>query len=150
MNDGSTNVNDARGYLTINVLTGNGAIPLEGAVVTVSSTDGTVLEGSGGNVMPGDAFITVRTDRSGSTPRLVLPAPRASLSMSPTDIIPFARYDISVMLDGYEQQYFFGAPVFDGITSIQPVLMKPLPENARENNFSAYDNRTFENEEPDL
>ncbi|MBR2370585.1 MAG: hypothetical protein IKA82_01050 [Clostridia bacterium] len=150
MNDGSANINTAKGYLTVNVLTGNGAIPLEGAIVTISSRDGTVLDGISGDILPGDAFITVRTNNSGSTPRLVLPVPSAALSMSPTDVVPFARYDISVVLEGYERQYFFGAPVFDGITSIQPVLMKPLPENANESNYSAYDNRTFENEEPDL
>ena len=135
---------DGRGYLIVKVYTAGGAIPLEGALVAVSSKEKTDMAGAG------DAFVTLRTDSSGSTRRIELPAPEASLSMSPGNAFPFALYDITVALEGYERQYFYDAPVFSGVTSIQPVLLKPLPENERESNYSPYDSRTYENEFPNL
>ena len=137
------------GYLIVKVYTANGAIPLEGAFVSVSSKEASLRDGDA-PPLPGDSLITVRTDRSGATKRLVLPAPSAQLSQSPGRSRPFAVYDITVELEGYERQFFFDAPVFDGITSIQPVLLKPLPENARESNFSPYESRSYENENPNL
>ena len=34
-------------------------------------------------------------------------------------------YDISVSADGYLTEYFYDVPVFEGITSLQPVSLKP-------------------------
>ena len=54
-----------RGYLIVSVRAGEGAIPLEGALVTLR----------GGEATRGDAIASFITDQSGNTPRITLPAP---------------------------------------------------------------------------
>ena len=53
------------------------------------------------------------------------PAPDKSLSLSPGSYKPYSTYDISVSADGYLTEYFYDVPVFEGITSLQPVSLKP-------------------------
>ena len=57
----------ATGTLIVTVFTANGALPVEGALVTVK---GSSREDSG-------VISVVTTDRSGRTPRIALPARRA-------------------------------------------------------------------------
>ena len=139
----------ATGYLIARVLTGNGAIPLEGATVAISTSTPLTLP-NGTDVRGGDTLMTLVSGTDGSTPRVALPTPPASTSLSPGSAVPFALYNISATLEGYEKQLFYAVPVFEGITSVQPVLLKPLPDNASEGNFSPYESRTFEGEAPEL
>ncbi len=59
-----------------------------------------------------------------------------SLSETPPSSTPFAIYDIDVFKDGYTDLHFTNVAVFDSITSIQPAVMIPLPDNNYDDSFS--------------
>jgi hypothetical protein len=128
------------GYMIVRVTTARGAIPLEGALVTVSNYAPEFESGRG------DAIAVYKTNNSGITEKFALPAPPRSLSMSPGNGRSYETYNVSVAKDGYYQQYFINAPVFEGITSIQNADMIPLPDNGQTDNFTTEDNIFFETE----
>ena len=130
------------GYLIVKVTTASGAIPLEGATVTIRNNSDQIEKGN--------VITTLITDRNGNTERLFLPAPSRSLSQQPGNSLPFSTYNIDVLLDKYQKSSFFSVPVFDGVTSIQQVDLIPLPENGRESNYDPYSEKTFESMAPDL
>ena len=111
------------GYLIVNVSTARGAIPLSGASVTVFD-----------NSAEGNPLVTVvSTDTSGKTTRIALPTPDRSESKSPGTKKPFATYMVQVSHEGYYTVTNNGVPVFEGVTSIQPVEMIPLADKDSEN-----------------
>ena len=135
-NDNSTGY----GYMIVRVTTARGAIPLEGATVTVSNY---APEFEGGR---GDVIAVFETDSSGLTEKFALPAPPRALSVSPGNGKSYAPYNIGVAKDGYYRQDYFNAPVFEGITAIQSADMIPLPDNGQTDNFTAENNIFFETE----
>ena len=138
--------NTGVGKLVFRVATAGGAIPLENAQVQVSYHTDTAGESRG-------RLITVMlTDRDGKTPPLSLPAPSRSESASPsTDgVLPFALYDAEIFLDGFYRQEYTRIPIFDGITSIQPASLIPLPANGQTDNLTPEDTNFVEGESPDL
>ena len=110
----------ATGTLVVTASTAGGARPVEGAFVTVR---GASPENSG-------VLATVSTDRSGRTPRIMLPTPPAADSEKPGMERPYATYNIEVEKDGFFHQSFTNVPLFAGTTSIQPVNLYPLTEYA--------------------
>lgn len=132
------------GYMIVRVSTARGAIPLEGATVTVSNY---APEFEGGR---GDVIAVYTTDRSGITPKIALKAPPRSLSMSPGNGRSYQTYNVTVAKEGYYSQNYINAPIFDGITSIQTADMIPLPDNGQTDNFDPNANRFFETENPSL
>lgn len=112
--------NPKRGYLKIEVSSAFGALPVEGAVGTVSKV-----------MSDGQRYIidTLTTDRSGISEVVALPAPDKELSESPGKpgaAIPYAEYDLEVKKEGFVPVVAKNLPIFDGILSLQPVSMKPL------------------------
>jgi hypothetical protein len=102
------------GGLTVSVFTAGGALPLEGATVTVTDTEGNILR-------------TATTDRSGRTPRFVLPSVRAEEALTPNPSVrPYSIYGIRITKDGYYTHENSGVPVFAGITSVQPAELIPF------------------------
>ena len=136
--------NTGYGYMIVRVTTARGAIPLEGAIVTVHNYDPEFESGRG------DVITTYKTDSSGLTPRFALPAPPRELSMSPGNGKSYLTYNLSVTKPGYYQQYYTNVPVFEGITAIQNADMIPLPDNGQTDNFTVEDNIFFETEDPAL
>ncbi len=135
------------GKLIFRVTTAGGAIPLEGAQVIVRQ------KGSEGNPDRGDALAVMTSDQNGKTPPLELPTPAKALSMAPRPdrtISPFACYDAEVTLSGYYTVNFVCIPIFDGVTSIQPVTLIPLPENGRVDGVTPDDTLIIEGENPNL
>lgn len=65
------------------------------------------------------------TDISGSSERIVLPAPPRSLSSSPDNgnVLPFSAYTVYIEHPSYVRSLFNNVPVFSGIESVQPVQM---------------------------
>ena len=132
------------GYMIVRVTTARGAIPLEGAVVTVS------------DYLPedekerGNAIYTLKTNASGLTDKFALPAPPRALSMSPGNGKSYLTYNIAVTKDGYYQQNYINAPVFDGITSIQTADMIPRSDNGQTDRFDPFGNIFFESENGNL
>ncbi len=108
----------AVGTLIVSVYTAGGAIPIEGALVTVR---GTSQNGSG-------VISVLYTDQSGNTPRISLPAPPASSSESPGSATPFATYNVEVDKENFYPRSFINVPIFAGTTSIQPANLIPKTE----------------------
>lgn len=125
-----------RGYLVVSVRAGEGAIPLEGALVTLR----------GGDATEGDAIASFITDRSGNTPRITLPAPPRINSESPNGGKPYASYSADISLDGYFTNLYTNIPIFDTITSVQTAYLIPLPEDGsgRSGDVLLFDARTGE------
>ncbi len=131
------------GFLVVKVFTGNGAIPLSGATVTVRNNEPNSEES-------GNVITTLFTDRSGNTEKIALPAPSRLLSQSPGNLLPFSTYNIEVFLDRYQSATFQSVPIFDSILSIQPVELIPRTENGTTDNFDPYDQSFFESQSPEL
>jgi hypothetical protein len=125
-----------RGYLVVSVRAGEGAIPLERALVTLR----------GGDATEGDAIASFITDRSGNTPRITLPAPPRINSESPGGGKPYASYSADISLDGYFSNLYTNIPIFDTITSVQTAYLIPLPEDGsgRSGDVLLFDARTGE------
>ncbi len=132
------------GYMIVRVTTARGAIPLEGATVTVSDYR------AEDEKERGNAIYTLKTNSSGLTDKFALPAPPRALSMSPGNGKSYLTYNIAVTKEGYYQQNYINAPVFDGITSIQTADMIPLPDNGQTDRFDPFGNIFFESENGNL
>ena len=136
----STERTDGYGYMIVRVTTARGAIPLEGAIVSVNNYD---PEFEGGR---GDVIAVYNSGQSGLTERFPLPAPPRSLSMSPGNGKSYETYNLNVTYPGYYQKFYVNVPVFEGITAIQNVDMIPLPENGQIDRATIEDNIFFETE----
>ena len=139
MNTNTPNEYTQTGALIVSVFTASGAIPLEDAVVTIYGSD------------KSDSGVksVFHTDRSGNTPKILLPAPPASMSEVPGNISPFAKYNVEVDKDGFNSRTFINVPVFAGTTSIQPVNMIPLTDYSGEA-IPPRDSIVTESQSPDL
>ena len=107
--------NNGSGTLVVQVSISRGSIPVQGATVTISD----------GN----NPISTLTTDNSGRTEPLSLPAPSASFSQTPgSSTRPYSVYNIRIEHPGYYPEELTNVPVFDKISSIQPVSLIPLAE----------------------
>ncbi len=125
MNTSESRNEDVResGALTVQTLTAGGALPLVGAVVTISDAgDGNLSED----------IILISGD-GGLTARQSLPTPPKSLSQTPSVIPPYAVYDILVTHPNYYPFNAKNVPIFSGVNSFQTVKMIPLAPYDREN-----------------
>ena len=126
--------NPAFGTLIFQVTGGQGAFPVAGATVTITKPLDERLGIS----------VTVTTDESGKTPPLSLPAPSRELSQSPNNGIVFATYQAEISAPNHVTTKIRDLPVFDGITTIQPVNLSPdFGQNTPET-------EEIEDKEPDL
>ncbi len=109
---------EENGYITVNVRTAGGALPVENAVVTVKDSGGAILA----------VFFT---DRDGKTPRLkVLAPPRANSESPGAASPPFFNYNIDTDKEGYISVRNVDVPAYPGITSIQTVELIPISEGS--------------------
>lgn len=104
------------GTLIISARTAGNALPVESASVTVT----------GAEESNRDFVRTLTTDISGLTPPISLPAPAKADSLAPGNGRPYAIYNIRIVRDGYYVHENKNAPVFAGVTSIQPAELIPL------------------------
>jgi hypothetical protein len=105
------------GYLTAEVTTGEGAVPVPGAAVIISRREGELTH----------LIRMLIADESGSTETVSLPAPDIRYSESPeTTEKPFANYSIAVYAEGFYTVPEIVVPVFSTVKSIQPVSLIPL------------------------
>ncbi len=144
-NSQETPIPAGTGYLIVQVSTATGAIPLPGALVTVRNYD------PEGGSDAGNVIATMRTDRSGKTQKLALPAPARALSQAPgSKILPYALYSIDVKTDRYFENYFASVPIFDGIVAVQPAILQALPESKFSDNAGRDVQIFFESQNPEL
>ena len=135
-----------QGILVFQITTAGGAIPLEGAEVTLRQSRGPTAAG-------GDVLSVLYSGRDGKTEVLTLPAPARGYSLEPARDgapVPYALYNADVRMDGFYKQSYIRIPVFDGITSIQRASLIPLPENGFSNGLRPDSEKFYEGENPDL
>jgi hypothetical protein len=104
------------GYITVNVRTAGGALPVEGAVITIrtiAGADSTVVA-----VMISDA--------GGTSDIVALPAPPRENSLQPGNPNVCTYYTIDTDREGFYHVTNENVAVFDGITAIQQVLLVPI------------------------
>lgn len=118
-------VKQGEGRLTVHVTTARGAIPLEGARVTIRPYGDTPETA-------GDVLYSLVSDRDGITPTVTLPTKPRDLSLLPEDERPYLRYHVEVYLEGYSEAHYYGLPIFDGITAILPADLIPLSDGEDE------------------
>ena len=136
-----------QGKLVFQITTAGGAIPLEGAEITLRPTR-SVSDGNGGEVIA-----VLYSDRDGKSEIISLPAPIRTLSLEPArdgSPVPYALYNADVRMNGFYSQTFIRIPVFDGITSIQRASLIPLPENGYEDGVRPDGEIFYEGESPNL
>ncbi len=121
----NNNPNIGSGYLVVKVSTARGAIPLEGASVSIR----------GASADNSDIIYSLLTNRDGSTSPALLPTPAKLLSQSPGNLQPYSLYSVDVFKEGYGDLSIVNVAVFDSITSIQPAVMIPLPDNKYPDSF---------------
>ena len=125
---------EGTGFLVVQVTTGNTAIPLSGAQVTVSGR-------SEGGI---DVLYELKTGNDGKTPMVSLSAPSRGESQRPSLVPPFSAYNISVVLSGYQQAIYNEVPIFDGIIAMQQADLIPVPQNQYPDGFAAKRPNLFE------
>ena len=116
------------GRLIVNVTAGAGLFPVEGATVIISDMP----------EMGGAEIVAVKTDNSGKTPMIYLPAPLGETSQQPQqngeNKETRGQYTITVSAPGYVTAVIEGVSVFDDVTAIQKVDM--LTVSAADGNIS--------------
>lgn len=125
------------GYIVVQVSTANEAIPLANANVMVTE-----------ETEKGESLIRLlKTDRSGKTEVIAVPAPPAANSRSFEGVNRFSKYNIRVDYPGYYTVENVNVPVFSGQKSIQSVSMIPLGENEERGKvITVTEEEPFENE----
>ena len=115
------------GFLIVNVKTANGALPLENASVTVYSSP-PPSKNNEPSLKDTDVIFSLRTDENGKTQKVALKTKPLALSQTPDERFPNLTYNILVTRDGYYDNTYLNVPIFEGITSVQEVLLIPLSE----------------------
>lgn len=106
------------GTLQVVVLNSRDNRPVENARVRISYTG-----------VPGNILEEVRTDSSGRTPMLELPAPPMEYSMNPVEEQPYAEYTVQIDAEGYEPKEVAGSEILPSVSSSQAANLEPQPEN---------------------
>ena len=139
--------NENIGFLIVEATTANGAIPIEDALIYIypSSDTGAFPDDISG------VLYSLRSDSSGRSDKIALETKPRFLSLSPSNETPFLTYNIYVKADGFYDSQKLNVPIFQGITSIQPVEMIPLAEYANPNSATPDNIGRFSNSiEPNL
>lgn len=115
------NVNSEIGRLLVSVTSSVGFIPIKNATVKIyaerqSANQERVL------------VETLNTNESGQTDRVDLPTPPRSLSQEPSEIRPYAEYDMEISAEGYEPVSITGSEVMSDELAVQNVEMNPIEE----------------------
>ncbi|MBR1433415.1 carboxypeptidase regulatory-like domain-containing protein [Ruminococcus sp.] len=107
-----------RGYILVNVRTGDDSSAVAGAFIAVTAiVDGKRLVLASGV-----------TDESGVSPKFSLPVPDREHSQEPSpEERPYNLFDVSVSAEGFFRARSVDVPVFSGITSVQNFNLIPLP-----------------------
>lgn len=109
-----------RGTLGIQVTSSIGLIPVENATVSISYTR-----------TPEQVIEQLVTNESGETENVELSAPPIELSLSPSEVRPYAEYNILVEAPGYEPVSIQGSELLPERTAVQNIIMNPLEGTAQ-------------------
>ena len=132
---------NSNGYLIVKVSTASGAIPIENASVIVQGKDD-----NNQNIL-----LSLLTDRDGLTPRIMLSAPLADLSQTPSPSSkPYSIYNIDIFKEGYYPQHYNGVPIFQNVTAVQNAKIIPISEFDAQNPYTNEGQIFNEYENPNL
>ena len=120
--------NKGDGNLKVQVFSGRQAFPVVNAqvVVTKEFDDGPFT------------FIDDLTDTSGIVEGMSLNTPLSSEATENNKILPYSTYSIRVTHPYFISTVYTNVPVFDGITSIQPVNLVPKTGTPTDDNDIVY------------
>ena len=118
---------DKIGFLLVQAVTANGALPVPNATVHIYRYTEPDENGSF-DTEDTDIIYSLRTDNSGRTEKVALEAKDKELSQTPDNPKPYTTYNLTVEADGFYESEKINVPVFQGIASIQTVEMIPLSE----------------------
>jgi len=104
------------GRLQIRCVTPNMA-PVEGAAVSISSP-----------AQPTAVIEELTTDESGLTPDIELPAPPVDYSLEPSEVQPYAAYNIRIVQPEYSPVSIANMQVLADVTAIQNATMRQATE----------------------
>jgi len=107
------------GRLRVSVTAQSSDIPVPDAVVNITATGD-----------PTQVLEQIRTDSSGRTDVIELPAPSIDYSLEPSATQPYSEYNFLVQAPGYEDVSINGAQILPDVTATQPIRMLP-EENAQ-------------------
>ncbi len=135
----------SEGYLIVNTVAANEALPIENARVFIKGNDEQNKD---------DEFVLF-TNESGLTELIALKTPEKELSLSPGNAAGYSSYNISVSKDGYYSRKFSHIPIFSGVTSLQRVnLVAKTPfdsddfdPNGEVTETAPFDEEIMQNEE---
>lgn len=113
------------GMLRLNVTAQASNRPVEGAVVNISSAGD-----------PSQILEQVRTDESGRTEVIELPAPPLAYSLEPSAIQPYSEYTFLVQAPGFENVAINGAQILPTVTAVQPIRMLPQQSQTTAEEFT--------------
>lgn len=102
------------GYLEINTVSSENAIPVQNARITIAST---------GN--PNQPIEEIVTDISGKSETLTLSAPPVEYSMSPSDNQPYSEYNLKISAEGYADFIVSGVQILPGELALQNIPLIP-------------------------
>lgn len=102
------------GYLKVQVRTGAGALPIEGAEIFISYTDGRML-------------LKTQTDKSGNTEPFRIQAPDARFTLDPDYRgRTYSAVNVVTKKSGFVTIHVRNVQIFDTVTTILPQNMEPL------------------------
>lgn len=110
--------NEKTGFLVFQVFQDSpiyGRLPVPNAEITVNG-----LLGDGLNISQ-----VFTSDENGKTEPIPLPTVSGVLSLNPGDTLPYFTYNASVENPDYFSASISDIPIFDSVTSIQPVRLMP-------------------------
>lgn len=110
--------NQKQGELKIQAYTARQAMPVSGVLIEISKKFNGVKK----------LFYSLKTDQSGIIDGIFLPAPDKKISQTPSNLKPFASYDIQATHPRYTEKNYLNVPIFDGVKSIQPIDLIPIEE----------------------
>lgn len=108
------------GRLQIHCVTPNMA-PVEGATISISSPS-----------QPAVVIEKLKTDISGLTPVIELPAPSIDYSLAPSEIQPYSDYNIRAEQVDYTPVYVYNMQLLADTTAIQDATMEQVDASSTE------------------
>ncbi len=106
------------GSLRFSVIAAAGSRPVEDAIIEISYTG-----------EPQTILRTLRTDNTGLTPVIDLPAPPLAYSLEPFSLQPYSEYTFRISAEGFEPVVISGAEILPTVTALQNVTLDPLPSS---------------------
>ncbi len=100
------------GYITVNVRTAGGYLPIDGAIITVRNEVGSIIA-------------VMLSDMAGTSDILSLWAPPREASLSPGTSPVAAFYTLTTEKEGYYSVETSSVPIFSGERSVQNVILVP-------------------------